>query len=51
MKVIYIVTCGFNNKYAFAAKDRAEECAELFDGVVDTVPFDDVIGYSELSDD
>lgn len=51
MKVIYVVTCGFNNKYAFAAKDKAEECAELFEGVVDTVPFDGTIGYSELPND
>lgn len=51
MKVIYIVTCGFSNKYAFAAKDKAEEWAERFEGVVDIVPFDDVVGYSELPND
>lgn len=51
MKVIYVVTCGFSNKYAFAAKDKAEEFAQLVEGIVDTVPFDGIIGYSELPDD
>ena len=48
MKVIYIVTSGLCNKYAFAAKDKADEFAAQVEGIVDTVPYDEAIGYSEL---
>jgi len=48
MKVIYIVTCGFCNKYAFASKKKAEEFAAQVEGIVDVVPFDASTGYDEL---
>lgn len=48
MKVIYVVTCAFCNKYAFVSKKKAEEFAETVEGIVDVVPFDQATGYDEL---
>ena len=51
MKVIYIVTIGIYNKYAFASKTKAAEFATQVDGVVDIVPFDPAAGYDGLGGD
>lgn len=50
MKIIYVVTCGLSNKYAFAAREKAEEFASQVEGIVDIVPYDGTIGYSELGE-
>ena len=48
MKVIYVVTCAFCNKYAFASKKKAEEFAAQVEGIVDVVPFAASTGYDKL---
>ena len=50
MKIIYVVTSGISNKYAFVSKDKADEFALKVEGIVDFVPFDDTVGYSELGE-
>lgn len=53
MQVIYIVTSGLSNKYAFVSKTKASEFAAQVEGIVDIVPFDSSTGYAQLggSDD
>lgn len=51
MKVIYIVTSGLANKYAFVSKTKAAEFATQVKGIVDVVPFDSSTGYDRLGGD
>ena len=48
MKVIYIVTSGLANKFAFVSKTKAAEFAAQVEGIVDVAPFDASCGYDEL---
>ena len=51
MKVIYVVTSGLANKYAFMSKTKAAEFATQVEGIVDIVPFDAATGYDALGGD